>query len=119
MHLHNHQYQYQEFSFHHLLGLVIASYEITPDPTNSSFKYQATNCPSVMADCGCSNSTYNPLSTLYRVAFCNGCRYRILAITLIVSSTLSARSSRLQYNSSLVTNSAFLYNPGCSFPCPV
>jgi hypothetical protein len=28
------------------------NYEITPEPTNSSSIFQATNCPSVIADCG-------------------------------------------------------------------
>jgi hypothetical protein len=37
-------------------------YEITPEPTNSSPIFQATNCPSVMADCGSSKETYKPLS---------------------------------------------------------
>lgn len=44
-------------------GLVIldhnfkSTYPITPLPISSSSKYQATNCPSVIADCGASNNT--------------------------------------------------------------
>lgn len=38
--------------------------EITPEPINSSSIYQATNCPSVMALCGVSKSTYAPPSIL-------------------------------------------------------
>ena len=44
--------------------LLFASKEITPEPTNSSSRYQATNWPSVIADCGSSKATYKPLLNL-------------------------------------------------------
>ena len=38
------------------------NYEITPEPSNSSLSYHATNCPSVIADCGSLKVTNNPIS---------------------------------------------------------
>jgi hypothetical protein len=37
-------------------------YEITPEPISSSPRCQATNCPSVIADCGSSKATYMAFS---------------------------------------------------------